>query len=429
MLATAGGKTQQEVPAPPKCVQGKAPLDGALPCTHLGVIKRAPPCSRRLGLEGPDVARALVRVVRSLVASLVRLRTQSQRDVINGRAAFEQGHRLSRPAIAGQGAQLGVGLQARRACDTPSTGEVVAVVDVGAASAEAVATRVGEDAPADAHRAGDVFQATAGVVGDSAVADRHPAPPEIEAAAIAAGVIGDSAVADRHRAFLAVEAAAPLGSGVVGEGAAGDAHRAEVLEAAAIAGGRVVGEGAVADAHRAEVLEAAALAVGGRAMSNGESVEGQAAAAIHGEHLQAAPAVEGDALPAAGQGHAPGDAERAGELDIAAAGEGDDIAGVVAVSLGDIGLQLGVRTTIADGESTLGMRRTGQPAQHDAQAEEQGQPAQQAQPRRETSRVWMGHKMGSFLPLFAETVDRSRAGRPAVGPCLLARTGTWHDDR
>jgi len=37
--------------------------------------------------------------------------------------------------------------------------------------------------------------------------------------------------------------------------------------------------------------------------------------------------------------------------------------------------------------------------------------------------------MGSFLPLCAETVDRSRAGRPAGGPCLLARTGTWHDDR
>ena len=376
MLATAGGKTQQEVPAPPKCVQG--PIKRG-PCTHLGVIKRAPPCSRRLGLEGPDVARALVRVVRSLVASLVRLRTQSQRDVINGRAAFEQGHRLSRPAIAGQGAQLGVGLQARRACDTPTTGEVVAVVDVGAASAEAVATRVGEDAPADAHRAGDVFQATAGVVGDSAVADRHPAPPEIEAAAIAAGVIGDSAVADRHRA---------------------------------------------------EVLEAAALAVGGRAMSNGESVEGQAAAAIHGEHLQAAPAVEGDALPAAGQGHAPGDAERAGELEIAAAGEADDIAGVVAVGLGDLGLQLGVRSTGGDPQRALGMRRPRQPARHGAQAEEQGEPEQQAQPGRETSRTWLIHGCNPFfLPLFAETSDRSRCGRPAAGPCQQARTGTWHDDR
>jgi len=36
--------------------------------------------------------------------------------------------------------------------------------------------------------------------------------------------------------------------------------------------------------------------------------------------------------------------------------------------------------------------------------------------------------MVSFLPLFAEIVVRSRAGRPAEGPCLLARTGTWYDD-
>src|SRR5256714_13442550 len=163
-------------------------------------------------------------------------------------------------------------------------------------------------------------------------------------------------------------------------------------------------------------------------MGDGEGVEGQADA-IHEEHPYAVTAIERDALAAAGKGHAPVDRESAAELDIAAAGEGDDIAGIVAVGLGDLGLQLGVRTTIADGESALGMRRTGQPAQHDAQADEQGKPAQQAQPRRETSRVWMGHEMESFLPLCAETVDRSRAGRPAVAPCLLARTGTWHDDR
>src|SRR5947209_16552518 len=36
VLATAGGKTQQEVPAPPKCVQGKAPSRGTLPCLHRG---------------------------------------------------------------------------------------------------------------------------------------------------------------------------------------------------------------------------------------------------------------------------------------------------------------------------------------------------------------------------------------------------------
>src|SRR5436190_3274882 len=60
---TAGGSSTPQVRARPLLMG---------PCTHLGVIKRAPPCSRRLGLEGPDVARALVRVVRSLVASLVR---------------------------------------------------------------------------------------------------------------------------------------------------------------------------------------------------------------------------------------------------------------------------------------------------------------------------------------------------------------------
>ncbi len=135
VLATAGGKTQQEVPAPPKCVQGKAPLDGALPCTHLGVIKRAPPCSRRLGLEGPDVARALVWVVRSLVAPLVSLWTQPTRkpDVITGRTAFEQGQGLRRPAIACQGAQLRVGvLHAARAGEaaTAIARQVVALIEV-----------------------------------------------------------------------------------------------------------------------------------------------------------------------------------------------------------------------------------------------------------------------------------------------------------
>ena len=164
-------------------------------------------------------------------------------------------------------------------------------------------------------------------------------------------------------------------------------------------------------------------------MGNGEGIEGEADAAFHGEHLHAVAAIQGNRLPAAIQGHASRDRERAGDDNIRATAEGDGVAAVVAVGLTDSGLQLGVRTTIADGERALGMRRTGQPTQHDAQADEQGQPAQQAQPGRETSRVWMGHEMGSFLPLCAETVDRSRAGRPAVGPCLLARTGTWHDDR
>jgi len=92
VLATAGGKTQQEVPAPPvrRARQGPIKRNLALPAQR-GVINRAPPCSRRLGLVGPDVARALVRVVWSLVAPLIRrwAETTRQRDRIDGRAAFE----------------------------------------------------------------------------------------------------------------------------------------------------------------------------------------------------------------------------------------------------------------------------------------------------------------------------------------------------
>src|SRR5258706_6946126 len=153
VLATAGGKTQQEVPAPPvrRARQGPIKRNLALPAQR-GVINRAPPCARRLGLVGPDVARALVRVVWSLVAPLVRLWTQPTRkpDVITGRAAFEQGQGLRRPAIARQGAQLRVGvLQAARAGEaaTAIAREVVAVVgDEVEIKVEAVAARVfGDD--------------------------------------------------------------------------------------------------------------------------------------------------------------------------------------------------------------------------------------------------------------------------------------------
>src|SRR5258706_1783883 len=144
VLATAGGKTQQEVPAPPvrRARQGPIKRNLALPAQR-GVINRAPPCSRRLGLVGPDVASALHRVVWSLVAPLVRLWIQRTRkpDVITDRAAFEQGQGLRRPAIARQWAKLRVGvLYAARAAEaaTAIARQVVAVVAETAANTEAI---------------------------------------------------------------------------------------------------------------------------------------------------------------------------------------------------------------------------------------------------------------------------------------------------
>src|SRR5947209_7934554 len=65
---TAGGSSTPQV----RARQGPIKRNLALPAQR-GVINRAPPCSRRLGLVGPDVASALHRVVWSLVAPLVRL--------------------------------------------------------------------------------------------------------------------------------------------------------------------------------------------------------------------------------------------------------------------------------------------------------------------------------------------------------------------
>src|SRR5258706_453067 len=243
VLATAGGKTQQEVPAPPvRCArQGPIKRNLALPAQR-GVINRAPPCSRRLGLVGPDVARALVRVVWSLVAPLVRLWTQPTRkpDVITGRAAFEQGQGLRRPAIARQGAQLRVGvLQAARAGEaaTAIARQIVALIEEGARVVCAVAARVvRHNAPAEAHRA-VVEEATEAIAGS--------------------GVVGNGAVADGHRAEVVEATGAAAGNGVVGNGAVADGHGADgvVIDAGALAEGAcgVVGNGAVADGHRADV--------------------------------------------------------------------------------------------------------------------------------------------------------------------------------
>ena len=203
---------------------GQAPSRGTLSGTHVrGVsITQAPAGLRCLGLVGPDVARALLWAVGSLVAPLVRRGTKRtrKRDIITGRATFEQGHRLSPPAIARQWAKLGVGvLHAARAgqAATAIARQVVALIGVAAkakVNVGAVAARVfGDDAPADIDLS---------VKGE-------------EAAALAAvsRVAGEGAVADRQFATI-VEEAAAAGSGVAGEGAVADAQRAaEVVEAAA----------------------------------------------------------------------------------------------------------------------------------------------------------------------------------------------------
>ena len=65
---------------------------------------------------------------------------------------------------------------------------------------------------------------------------------------------------------------------------------------------RVVGYNAAAAAHRADIVKDAAAVAGGRAMGNGEGVEREGDATVHGQHLHAVVAVEGNALPAAVQG-------------------------------------------------------------------------------------------------------------------------------
>src|SRR5205807_2282947 len=183
-----------------------------------------------------DVARALLWAVGSLVAPLVRRGTKRtrKRDIITGRATFEQGHRLSPPAIARQWAKLGVGvLHAARAgqAATAIARQVVALIGVA-----------GEGAVADAQRAAvaeaAALAAGSGVAGEGAVADAHADAERAtaaEAAAAGSGVAGEGAVADAQRAAIVAEAAAlAAGSGVAGEGAVADAQRAaEVVEAAA----------------------------------------------------------------------------------------------------------------------------------------------------------------------------------------------------
>ncbi|HEX6553438.1 MAG TPA: hypothetical protein VF026_11805 [Ktedonobacteraceae bacterium] len=339
---------------------------------------------------------------------MVRLRTADGWDLVNGRAALLQGHGLGRATVVGQPREQRIAvLQAARAGEATvgAALQVVALIGDGC-YVSAVAPRVvGHDASADVDRAA-VDEAAAfgagGVTGEGAVADRRCATVVEAAAGSGGGVTGEGAVADRHCAEV-VEAAPDLG-GIAAECAVADRHRAALVveEGPAFAEGRVEGEGAVADRHRATVVvetaaaEEAAAARG--AMSNGKSREDEADAAVHGQDLYAVAAIEGDALPAAIQGHAPGDRERTGEGDIPTTTEGDGVASVLAVGLADRGVQVGlIAGTDRNGGGS--MRRAGQPACHHAQADEQAQPQHEAQPGRPTKGVWLIHHGYSFPPL------------------------------
>ncbi|HCI81156.1 MAG TPA: hypothetical protein DHW02_15875, partial [Ktedonobacter sp.] len=176
------------------------------------------------------------------MAPLVRLGTQTtgKRDRIDGRAAFEQGHRLGRPAIVGQGAKLRVGvLLAGRGGEaaTAIARQVVAVVgDDTTIGRGAVAARVlGDDAPAHVDRATIVVREAASTLGGDRVA-------------------GDGAGADRQHTIV-VDATTVIDARVSSDGAGADRHRAIILEAAADASG-VAGDGAVRDHQRAVIEEA-----------------------------------------------------------------------------------------------------------------------------------------------------------------------------
>jgi len=133
--------------------------------------------------------------------------------------------------------------------------------------------------------------------------------------------------------------------------------------------------------------------------------------------------IEGDALPAAIDGHASGDGERVAEDNIAAATEGDGIAIVIAVGCADIGLQLAVIATIANGQSgrRVGFAAAQGRACQQAKAQQETE-REQAQPGREACRSWV-HKRTSFLAASlrrripsVDDLDRPQACPPERDP-------------
>jgi hypothetical protein len=377
-------------------------------------------------LKGSDVARG---PLGSAHPALVGGRaTAAHRDMVHRRAIWFQGEGLGRPAIVLQavGIELGSGvLQATRAGEaaTAIARQVVAIIDdtskaVGAevgrvvghnalgdihcatnveeAAARAGGDRVaGEGAVADGQRAVIVEDAATEAGGrvarEGAVADRqHPPNLVFDAATGASGVVGEGAVADRQRPAV-VDAAARDGGLVAGEGAVADRQRPVVLDAPAQVIG-VAGEGAVADAHRAAVEEAAA--VEGRAMSNGEGLEGEGDAAIHGEHLRAAAAIKGDRLPAAIDGQVRADGERAGDGDGATTTERDRVPCGGAADNGADLPRARLPTTIGDGQGRSGsrMRVEAHSGHYDAQTAQQTQQDHQEQTRGPTHELSWSHE-------------------------------------
>ncbi len=341
-------------------------------------------------LKGSDVARG---PLGSAHPALVGGRaTAAHRDLVDGRAVGLQGQGLSRPTIVLQAAriELGVGVLQIACAGEAAVGAAFQVVARREGVPDAVAPRVvRHDASANPHPGARVVDAAdkgGRVAGKGAVADGEHAEGLVEeaAAAPAGGVAGKGAVADGDRAAELVEEAAALGAGrVVGEGAVADAHRAaHVEEAAAGAGGRVVGKGAVADAHRAADVGEAATVVG-QAMGNGEGVEREADAAIHGEHLHAVATIEGDALPAAVQGQVLADGERADDGDGATTTERDRVPSGGAADDGADAPRAGLPTTIGDGQGRSGsrMRVQAHSGHHDAEDAQQTQQDHQEQTR------------------------------------------------
>jgi hypothetical protein len=82
-------------------------------------------------------------------------------------------------------------------------------------------------------------------------------------------------------------------------------------------------------------------------------------------------------------------------MDISTTSEGDGIVGIVAVGLGDGGVQLGPITG-AHRDGRLGMGGLSHPTQRDAQAEQQAQPQRQASPERKMEGMLSMHDE-SFL--------------------------------
>ncbi len=115
-------------------------------------------------------------------------------------------------------------------------------------------------------------------------------------------------------------------------------------------------------------------------MGNGEGLEVEGDAAIHGEHLRAVAAIEGDILPAAIQGQVLCDGERAGDGDGATTTERDCVPRGGAADDGADPPRARLPTTVGDGQGRIGsrMRVEAHSGHHDAEADQQHQAEAQA---------------------------------------------------